>query len=415
MNILKKFTVNRLWGEKDLTITFHDDVNFLIGTNGSGKTTVINLIAAALSADFQTLDRVDFKKIDIQLSGPDSPAIEIIKKTERKSPFLGISYRYKPTRDAEWKEYALTDIESQMAFRSGWTRHAIIGRVHRQEDPIEALGIDVKLTWLSIHRAASLKTREDRSFESSVDIKLDQLSNALTRLFSQFKSKGDEEISHFQKSLFLALLPPPEWQLIVSVKSLDLEKERQALQEIFENFGVSSIAYPDLERQFATVREAVGKTSWADKELTALAAMWSIHRVVQEWAELRAKQAEIYKPREDFLAVINEMLRRKKLSINERNELKADIEGGKSLGLTELSSGEKQLVIILGEALLQQKTPWIYIADEPELSLHVTWQERLTTNLRQINPRAQIIFATHSPDIVGKFENKIFDMEKLLG
>jgi predicted ATPase len=102
------------------------------------------------------------------------------------------------------------------------------------------------------------------------------------------------------------------------------------------------------------------------------------------------------------------------LAINERNELKAEMEGEKSLGLTDLSSGEKQLIIILGEALLQQKAPWIYIADEPELSLHVSWQEKLTANLRQINPSAQIIFATHSPDIVGRFESKVFDMEKLL-
>lgn len=114
------------------------------------------------------------------------------------------------------------------------------------------------------------------------------------------------------------------------------------------------------------------------------------------------------------MAVINEMFSRKKLIINERNELKAEMEGQKPISLPELSSGEKQLVIILGEALLQQKSPWIYIADEPELSLHVSWQEKLTGNLRQINPAAQIIFATHSPDIVGRFEDRVFDMEKLL-
>jgi predicted ATP-binding protein involved in virulence len=52
LSLLKTFTVHRLWGEKNLTLNFHEDINFLIGTNGSGKTTVINLIAAALSADF---------------------------------------------------------------------------------------------------------------------------------------------------------------------------------------------------------------------------------------------------------------------------------------------------------------------------------------------------------------------------
>jgi predicted ATP-dependent endonuclease of OLD family len=67
-----------------------------------------------------------------------------------------------------------------------------------------------------------------------------------------------------------------------------------------------------------------------------------------------------------------------------------------------------------GEALLQEREHWIYIADEPELSLHVTWQEILTDNLRKINPNAQIIFATHSPDIVGSYQNRVFNLEDLL-
>jgi predicted ATPase len=108
------------------------------------------------------------------------------------------------------------------------------------------------------------------------------------------------------------------------------------------------------------------------------------------------------------------MFQGKRLTINERNELKAVTNTGRTLALPRLSSGEKQLLIILGEALLQGKAPWIYIADEPELSLHVTWQEKLTANLREINPSAQIIFATHSPDIVSSFEKKVFDMEKLI-
>lgn len=102
------------------------------------------------------------------------------------------------------------------------------------------------------------------------------------------------------------------------------------------------------------------------------------------------------------------------MSINERNELYAVIGANTKLSLRELSSGEKQLVIILGEALLQKQSPSVYIADEPDLSLHVSWQEKLTTNLRQINPHAQVMFATHSPDIVAGFQDRVFDLEKLL-
>jgi ABC-type glutathione transport system ATPase component len=139
-----------------------------------------------------------------------------------------------------------------------------------------------------------------------------------------------------------------------------------------------------------------------------------IHSVVQEWNVFTEKRKDIYRPRYTFLSVINSLLQEKELQINEKNELEAKTLSGSILPLSLLSSGEKQLVIILGEAVLQQSTPWIYIADEPELSLHVTWQESIVRSLRNINPNAQIIFATHSPDIVSTFDDRVFDMKELI-
>jgi predicted ATPase len=79
-----------------------------------------------------------------------------------------------------------------------------------------------------------------------------------------------------------------------------------------------------------------------------------------------------------------------------------------------LSSGEKQLLILLSETLLQREQPAVFIADEPELSLHVLWQEKLVGSLRSLNPSAQIIAATHSPDIVGPLADHAIDMETLI-
>jgi predicted ATPase len=79
-----------------------------------------------------------------------------------------------------------------------------------------------------------------------------------------------------------------------------------------------------------------------------------------------------------------------------------------------LSSGEKQLLILLSEALLQRQTPAIFIADEPELSLHVTWQEKVVSSIRGLNNAAQILAATHSPDIVGALSSRTIDMETII-
>lgn len=66
----------------------------------------------------------------------------------------------------------------------------------------------------------------------------------------------------------------------------------------------------------------------------------------------------------------------------------------------QLSSGEKQLLLLLLKALNHSEHPTIFLLDEPEISLHLAWQEKLLDALHQINPDSQIIVVTHSPAIV---------------
>ena len=61
-----------------------------------------------------------------------------------------------------------------------------------------------------------------------------------------------------------------------------------------------------------------------------------------------------------------------------------------------LSGGMKQK-LALSCALVHQ--PSVLLLDEPELSLHITWQEKLLDALRKLNPACQIIMTTHSPSI----------------
>ena len=70
-----------------------------------------------------------------------------------------------------------------------------------------------------------------------------------------------------------------------------------------------------------------------------------------------------------------------------------------TLQLGELSAGEKQLLYILLTVFLMDEKPAILLLDEPELSLHITWQEKLVGALHKLNPQCQIILSTHSPSI----------------
>lgn len=80
-----------------------------------------------------------------------------------------------------------------------------------------------------------------------------------------------------------------------------------------------------------------------------------------------------------------------------------------------LSAGEKQLIIILLTALIQENRNFVLLIDEPEISLHTDWQENLIDNIRSLNSNAQIIIATHSPSIVlDGWMDKVFEIPEII-
>lgn len=90
---------------------------------------------------------------------------------------------------------------------------------------------------------------------------------------------------------------------------------------------------------------------------------------------------------------------------------------GKNMQLKpqELSSGEKQLLMILISSLVSSVFENITFWDEPEISLHIDWQRVLIRKARELNPKGQFIIATHSPSLIYEgWEGCIVNMEDLL-
>ena len=82
--------------------------------------------------------------------------------------------------------------------------------------------------------------------------------------------------------------------------------------------------------------------------------------------------------------------------------------GAEKIQLDQLSSGEKQILLILTTVFLQEEKPNILLMDEPEISLHINWQDHLIELIRKLNPNCQLILTTHSPNIFANgWEDKI--------
>jgi predicted ATPase len=72
-----------------------------------------------------------------------------------------------------------------------------------------------------------------------------------------------------------------------------------------------------------------------------------------------------------------------------------------------LSSGEQQILMLFSYIAFNSSDGRVFIIDEPELSLHIKWQEEFLSQLEKITPKAtQLILATHSPILVNKKKQK---------
>lgn len=74
---------------------------------------------------------------------------------------------------------------------------------------------------------------------------------------------------------------------------------------------------------------------------------------------------------------------------------------GNVLSTDNLSSGEKQILLLLLRVFLLNEQEAVVLIDEPENSLDISWQYKLINLLVALNPNAQFFITTHSPSIFG--------------
>ena len=115
-------------------------------------------------------------------------------------------------------------------------------------------------------------------------------------------------------------------------------------------------------------------------------------------AKEEATEAAVYKTM--FLDLVDDLFSETGKRIDRTSNELSFMQFGEQLSPYKLSSGEKQMLIILLTALTQDRQPYVLFMDEPEASLHFEWQKRLIDMVLQLNPNMQIILTTHSPAVV---------------
>ena len=207
---------------------------------------------------------------------------------------------------------------------------------------------------------------------------------------------GGEFPSHMLKGVKLDVVPEDaKWIRYDLIRSLDSN-----LQQTFsENTGFIT--------QAMTALAGVGAGSLLDMQLFQLQRKYLDYQVnignriiekLQTGDTEAAQQMSQKKTR--FQDIVDELFSDTgKKIIRTANELQFT-QIGEVLLPYRLSSGEKQILIILLTVLVEDNLPYVLFMDEPEVSLHLEWQKRLVDLCIELNPNVQIILTTHSPAIV---------------
>ena len=114
----------------------------------------------------------------------------------------------------------------------------------------------------------------------------------------------------------------------------------------------------------------------------------------------RAQAADLSAPKRKFQDMMDQLFGYTRKTIDRRSNEIIFLQDGDRLLPYKLSSGEKQMLIILLTVLVRDGVHCVLFMDEPEASLHIEWQQKLIGMIRELNPNVQLILTTHSPAVI---------------
>ncbi len=424
--IIKRVIVEGFWGRAKAISEFYPDVTIFIGVNGTGKTTFINLISAALTVNILQLDSLNFDTITLILVEPKRRSVTrkiTIRNQKSESPFTIYEYQ------VGTKKYRIYSDNTRLR------RVRMSPSVIRELEELKiALSNLVEVSWISVYRQVSGEALEEdiRGRSNAVDIRLKQLLDQYSKYQLKLETQLNERSLIFQREAISSLLYNPKFDnfnienVLDSISKINLEAEQDNLFRAFTELGIKD-RDEQIEIHINKLRQAIKglknelkeKRSVNVDDVFALPLIRRTNQILALLKKSEIDKKEILEPRQKFYDTLQKFITRKRFSQNSKTgelvvALDYDDKKNNNLLIYNLSSGEKQLLIQFMEVLLQEGRSLIFIADEPELSLHVSWQAELLKALRDLNKNAQLIVATHSPDIVAGFTKNVIDMEDVV-
>lgn len=418
--------IEGFWGQHKVETDFNNDVNIFIGRNGTGKSTFINLLQAVISVDLELLFGLQFEKIIVQLKDSKKRRKIEVTKIAHDLQYKELQYQI---GSKKFKLPVIPDRELKYVTKRSGRIHP---KFYRDIQEIKLiLSKLVNVSYLSVNRDNILREdfRDSRREDiyNAIDSRLEELIGELTSYQLKLETDLGRLSKKFQEDVLKSNLFNEEYDYVNINEPVKLDYRRitSGLQQAYRGLGILDDKITEnIEKHVAAIQKAADAINIHVKDkdkpiypndVTPLTLLGRTRKINELSSELEKDKKRIFERLNEYIKMLNDFHETKEFTLQDSkiggiSIFKENVE----IPLSQLSSGEKQLIILLTEALLQKGAQTLFIADEPELSLHIEWQRRVIPSIRVLNPNSQIIVATHSPEIVGKFRLNTINMEKII-
>ena len=379
-------------------ISFNNSENVLIitGPNGFGKTMVLNIIFNLFNRKFQFFQTLVFDKITLHLE--DNISIIISKEVN-----LAIFYFIKNTTTIEQVNYPNKNEKNELKTLSMFDK------------------------WLNsefeIDEKPKIKSEKANQILDSIQVHLIQEQRLFKKLQNEkklfLKEKEDqtimiESIQSYAQELKL-LISDFSQKSFIQTQDLDSSYPNRLRSE------TNILSKEEYERRYSILKAK-------QKKLTEF-GLYESRQEFLTFSEEDAKALSVYlKDFELKLGVFDALLEKLELFTNILNERRFTFKSinisrdkgfffktikNKELDLSQLSSGEQHEVVLLYELIFNVKPNVLVLIDEPEISLHITWQKEFLSDLLKIIKiqKIQFLIATHSPSIINDRWDLVYNLE----
>lgn len=448
-NVLESFQIIGLHGNKNIDVRLNENTLILVGENGSGKTTFLRILFHFLSGRWLSLVQFRFDYIVATIDGKEhiirhEELSESFEKADRL--FLGdlpFAFRRKIIELIEAGQVDRASIEvHKMCDHYGMPFDMIMRRLERLEEPSKVQkkeihkaikkvqsAIAAQILYLPTYRRierelgsifegvdlddfrrrkGNFRPRETGDdYIELVEFGMKDVQVAIDRALGNLKEFARESLNNLTLG-YLGDVVNQEYQNVGMKEIADVSEDtvRDVLNRIDENILTSE----HKEHVFGVINSARSNTS--PNEHSKIISHYFL-KLLRFQAALQEKEKAI----SEFCVLCSEYIVDKRF-VYDGTKFSFSIvpKDGKEISeqieLSDLSSGEKQIVSLFSHLYLSGQKSYFVLIDEPELSLSVPWQRRFLTDIRKGDFCAGLVAVTHSPFI---YDNELRPYAHSLG